>query len=45
MLAQAQAMKDQGIVESPVVLPWGQIEASITEFVAFLYGNDGAVLR
>ena len=41
LLTQAQAMKDQGIVEYPIVLPWGQIEASITQFVALLYGNGG----
>ncbi len=41
MLTQAQAMKDQGIAESPVVLALGQIEASITEFVVFLYGAGG----
>ena len=40
-LAQAQALKDQGIVEYPIVVPWGQIEASITQFVALLYGNGG----
>lgn len=41
MLTMAQAMKDKGIVEYPVVLSWAQIEAAITEFVAFLYGNGG----
>ena len=41
MMTMAQAMKDQGIVESPVVLAWGQIEGAICEFVTFLYGNNG----
>jgi multiple sugar transport system substrate-binding protein len=41
MMTMAQAMKDQGIVDNPIVLSWGQIEAVITEFVAFLYGNGG----
>lgn len=41
LLTQAQAMKDQGLVDYPIVLPWGQIEASITQFVALLYGNGG----
>jgi multiple sugar transport system substrate-binding protein len=41
LLEMAQAMKDQGIAEYPIVLPWGQIEASITQFVALLYGNGG----
>ncbi len=41
MTDMAQAMKDQGIVDNPIVLPLGQIEAAITQFVAFLYGNGG----
>jgi multiple sugar transport system substrate-binding protein len=41
MMTMAQTMRDQGIAESPVVLAWGQIEAVVTEFVAFLYGNGG----
>ena len=41
LLTQAQALKDQGIVEYPIVVPWGQIEASITQFVTLLYGNGG----
>jgi multiple sugar transport system substrate-binding protein len=42
MMAMAQVMKDKGIVESPIVLAWAQAEAAITEFVAFLYANNGA---
>jgi multiple sugar transport system substrate-binding protein len=41
MMTMAQAMHDQGIVDSPIVMAWAQIEAAITEFVAFLYGNNG----
>lgn len=41
MMSMAQAMRDKGIAESPVVLALGQIEAAVTEFVAFLYGNGG----
>jgi multiple sugar transport system substrate-binding protein len=41
LTTMAQAMQEQGIVDNPVVLALGQIEASITEFVAFLYGNGG----
>jgi multiple sugar transport system substrate-binding protein len=41
LLAQAQAIKDQGIVEYPLVMPWGQIESSICQFVTLLYGNGG----
>ena len=42
MMTMAQAMKDQGIVECARRPGLGQIEASITEFVAFLYANNGA---
>ncbi len=41
MMSMAQVMHDKGIVDSPVVLAWAQIEAAITEFVAFLYANQG----
>ena len=41
MMDMAQVMKDGGIVEHPVVLPVGQIESSICQFVTLLYGNGG----
>jgi len=41
MMTMAQTMHDKGIVDSPIVLAEGQIEAVITEFVAYLYGNGG----
>jgi len=41
MTTMAKTMQEKGIVDNPVVLALGQIEASITEFVAFLYGNGG----
>ncbi len=41
MMSMAQVMHDKGIVDAPVVLAWAQIEAAITEFVAFLYANNG----
>lgn len=41
MMTMAQVMHDKGIVDSPVVLAWAQIEAAITEFVALLYANQG----
>jgi multiple sugar transport system substrate-binding protein len=41
MMSMAKVMKDKGIVEYPAVFAWGQIEAAITEYVAYLYGNGG----
>lgn len=41
MLTQAQAIKDQGIVEYPIVWSWGQYEAAICDWVTLLYGNGG----
>ncbi len=41
MMSMAQVMREKGIVDAPIVTAWGQIEAVITEFVAFLYGNGG----
>lgn len=41
MMSMAQTMREKGIADAPIVTAWGQIEAVITEFVAFLYGNGG----
>lgn len=41
MLEMSTILKDEGLVEYPAVFAWGQIEASITEFVTLLYGNGG----
>lgn len=41
MLSQAQAIKDQGIAEYPIVWSWGQAEAAICDWVTLLYGNGG----
>jgi multiple sugar transport system substrate-binding protein len=44
LVTQAQAMKDQGIVEYPIVWSWKQAEAVICDFTALLYGNGGEFL-
>jgi multiple sugar transport system substrate-binding protein len=41
MLTQAQAIKDQGIAEYPIVWSWGQYEAVVCDWVTLLYGNGG----
>lgn len=44
LLVQAQAIKDQGIAEYPIVWSWGQYEAAICDWVTLLYGNGGAMV-
>lgn len=44
LLAQAQTIKDQGLVEFPVVWSWGQAEAAICDWVTLLYGDGGTIL-
>lgn len=44
LLAQSQAIKDQGLVEYPIVWSWAQAEAAICDFVALLYGNGGTFM-
>ena len=44
MLAQAKVMKEQGIVEYPIVWSWGQYEAAICDWVTLLYGNGGSLV-
>jgi len=34
-------MKEMDLVEYPIIWSWAQAEASITDFVALLYGNGG----
>jgi len=41
LVDQAKVMKEKGLVEYPIVWPWGQIEALICTWVPLLYGNDG----
>ncbi|HDQ73610.1 MAG TPA: extracellular solute-binding protein [Chloroflexi bacterium] len=35
------AMKEQGLVDYPVIWSWAQAEAAICDFVVLLYGNGG----
>jgi multiple sugar transport system substrate-binding protein len=44
LLVQAQALKDQGLVEYPIVWSWAQAEAAICDYTALLYGNGGKFL-
>ena len=41
MEEMALAMKDQGLVEYPIIWSWAQAEASVCDFVVLLYGNGG----
>lgn len=44
LLAQAKVMKEQGLVEYPIVWSWGQYEAAICDWVILLYGNGGTLV-
>lgn len=44
LVAQAQVMKDKGIVEYPIVWSWGQYEAAICDWVVLLAGNGGTLM-
>ncbi len=44
LLDQAKAIKDQGIVEFPIVWSWGQYEAAICDWVTLLYANGGSMV-
>jgi multiple sugar transport system substrate-binding protein len=44
LLTQAKAVKDQGLVEFPIVWSWAQAEAAICDFTVLLYGNGGQFL-
>lgn len=44
LLTQAKAMKDQKIVDFPIVWSWGQYEAAICDWVTLLYGNGGTLV-
>jgi multiple sugar transport system substrate-binding protein len=41
LVEQAATIKEQGIVEYPIVWSWAQQEAAICDFVALVYGNGG----
>jgi multiple sugar transport system substrate-binding protein len=44
VIEQAQAIKDAGLVEYPLVFDWAQAEAVICDFTALVYGNGGQFL-
>jgi multiple sugar transport system substrate-binding protein len=44
LVTQAQAIKDAGLAEFPIVWSWAQAEAAICDFTALLYGNGGQFL-
>lgn len=44
LLTQAQAIKDKGLVDYPIVWSWAQAEAAICDYTALLYGNGGQFL-
>jgi multiple sugar transport system substrate-binding protein len=44
METQAKAIKEKGLVEYPIAWSWGQVEASICDFVALIYGNGGRLV-
>jgi multiple sugar transport system substrate-binding protein len=44
LVEQSKAMKDQGLVEYPIVWSWGQYEAAICDWVTLLYGNGGSLV-
>ncbi|MBN1147797.1 MAG: ABC transporter substrate-binding protein [Anaerolineales bacterium] len=41
---QAKAIKEQGIVEYPIVWSWGQYEAAVCDWVTLLFGNGGSLV-
>ncbi len=44
VIEQAQAIKDAGLLEYPLVFDWAQAEAVICDFTALVYGNGGQFL-
>lgn len=44
LLEQSKAIKEQGIVEYPIVWSWGQYEAAICDWVTLLFGNGGTLV-
>jgi multiple sugar transport system substrate-binding protein len=44
LVEQSKAIKEQGIVEYPIVWSWGQYEAAICDWVTLLYGNGGTLV-
>lgn len=44
LVSMSKAIKEQGLVEYPIVWSWKQAEASICDYTALLYGNGGKFL-
>lgn len=44
LVTQAQAIKDAGIVDYPMVWSWGQAEAAIVDYSAIVYAFGGELL-
>jgi multiple sugar transport system substrate-binding protein len=44
LVTQSQTIKDQGLVEYPIVWSWGQYEAAICDWVTLLEGNGGSLV-
>lgn len=44
VIEMSKAIKEQGIVEYPIVWSWGQYEAAICDWVTLLYGNGGRLV-
>jgi len=44
LVQQAQAIKDKGLVDYPIVWSWAQQEAAICDFTALVNGNGGHFL-
>jgi len=44
LIEQSKVLKEQGIVEYPMVWSWGQYEAAICDWVILLYGNGGSLV-
>jgi multiple sugar transport system substrate-binding protein len=44
LVDQAKTIKEQGIVEYPIIWSWNQKEGVVCDFAALLYGNGGSFL-
>ena len=44
LVTQSQAIKDQGLVEFPIIWSWNQKEGVVCDFTVLLFGNGGAFL-
>jgi multiple sugar transport system substrate-binding protein len=44
LLTQAKTIKDQGLVEYPIIWSWNQKEGVVCDFTVLLYGNGGSFM-